>query len=554
MPTPIRPKKANGKEQNVYWIRKKVPQRYRDLVGKGEVWRSLKTIDRRTANERIAVVSAELDRQWARLAAEAKRGSKDSSGGTRLTHQDMHALRGNAHVQIRDAHIAQPGTGFAAMRWAALLGEPATTDDEEYLDRDAREFLTRQGETPTEAEVETFKPLFLKARQDAYLDVIRASKGDYSENPVLQTVPKRTTPKVDLVQVFEEYAAKGGLKAGVHGPTAKRWRPKIAMFVKWLGQRDLARMTTTDGYAWVDHLTAEGFATKSIRDVWIASLSATAGFAVRRRKPGVSTNVFRGIVVDERPEDEDATLPRRKKGFTLPQAETILTATLDGRSHLISEEMQAARRWLPWLCAYSGARVNELTSLYPADVKPDEETDIWCMIIKPSLEKTAQWRTVPIHSHVIEQGFLDYVEKRRRKGMPLFYDPSRSRGGKPGNPQFKKVGERIAEWVRGHGIESVAPNHGWRHRFKSVARHVKMDREVEGFITGHRPKGGASPDYGDRWVETMANEIEKYPPYRIAALNKQPAPHKRVRRSSAQIAADEAAKAARKAARATRAA
>jgi Domain of unknown function (DUF6538) len=84
MPTPIRPKKANGKEQNVYWIRKKVPQRYRALVGKGEVWRSLKTTDRRTANESIAVVSAELDRQWARLAAEAKRGLKggqDSNPG-----------------------------------------------------------------------------------------------------------------------------------------------------------------------------------------------------------------------------------------------------------------------------------------------------------------------------------------------------------------------------------------------------------------------------------------------------------------------------------------
>jgi hypothetical protein len=441
------------------------------------------------------------------------------------------------------------------MRWAALAAEPATDDDEEYLDRSAREFLARQsGVTPTDAEVEKFKPLYLKARQDGYGDVLRASRGDYLENPVLKTLPKRTTPKVDLVQVFEEYVAKGGLKGGIHGPSAKRWRPKIAMFVNWLGHRDLARVTTTDGYAWVDHLTAEGFATKSIRGVWIASLSATAGFAVRRRKPGVSSNVFRGIVVDERPEDEEATLPQRKKGFTLPQAETILTATLDGRSHLISEEMQAARRWLPWLCAYSGARVNELTSLYPADVKPDEETDIWCMIIKPSLEKTAQWRTVPIHSHVIEQGFLDYVEKRRRKGMPLFYDPSRSRGGKPGNPQFKKVGERIAEWVRGHGIEKVVPNHGWRHRFKSVARHVKMDREVEGFITGHRPKGGASSDYGDRWVETMAKEIEKYPAYRIAALNKRPAPHKRVRRTSAQIVADEAAKAARKASRATRAA
>jgi hypothetical protein len=371
MPTPIRPKKANGKEQNVYWIRKKVPERYRALVGKTEVWRSLKTTDRRTANERIAVASAELEREWARLAAEAKRGSKGGAGfEPRLAHQDLHALRGEAHVMIRDARIANPGTGLAALRWAALAAEPDTADDEEHLDRSAREFLTRQGGvTPTEAEVEKFKPLFLKARQDGYGDVLRASRGDYSENPVLKTLPRRTTPKVDLVQVFEEYTTKGGLKGGVHGPSAKRWRPKIAMFVKWLGHCDLARMTTTDGYAWVDHLTAEGFATKSIRDVWIASLSATAGFALRRRKPGVSTNVFRGIVVDERPEDEDATLPQRKKGFTLPQAETILTATLDGRSHLISEEMQAARRWLPWLCAYSGARVNELTSLYPADVK-----------------------------------------------------------------------------------------------------------------------------------------------------------------------------------------
>jgi hypothetical protein len=146
MPTPIRPKKANGKEQNIYWIRKKVPQRYRALVGKSEVWRSLKTTDRRTANERIAVVSAELDRQWAGLAAEAKRGLKGGSEfEPRLTHQDLHALRAEAHRWVRDAHVANPGTGFGAMRWAALATEPATDDDEEHLERSAREFLTRQG-------------------------------------------------------------------------------------------------------------------------------------------------------------------------------------------------------------------------------------------------------------------------------------------------------------------------------------------------------------------------------------------------------------------------
>ena len=104
------------------------------------------------------------------------------------------------------------------------------------------------------------------------------------------------------------------------------------------------------------------------------------------------------------------------------------------------------------------------------------------MVIRPSLEKTAQWRVVPIHSHVIAQGFLEYVNERRKLNKPLFYDPDRSRGGKPGNPQFKKVAERIGEWVHGLGIPvGVKPNNAWRHLFKSVARHVRMDREVEGF-------------------------------------------------------------------------
>jgi hypothetical protein len=85
-----------------------------------------------------------------------------------------------------------------------------------------------------------------------------------------------------------------------------------------------------------------------------------------------------------------------------------------------------------------------------------------------------------------------------------------------------------------------------------MARHVKMDREVEGFITGHRPKDStAGNDYGDRWIKTMSAEIEKYPRFRIAAPIT--APHKRHRRTIVEVAAATAAKEARKAARATRA-
>ena len=114
---------------------------------------------------------------------------------------------------------------------------------------------------------------------------------------------------------------------------------------------------------------------------------------------------------------------------------------------------------------------------------------IWCMVIKPSLEKTAQWRAVPIHSHVIEEGFLAYVEERQKAEKTILLRPRASPRRHARHPQFHKVAERIGEWVHGLGIAiGVKPNHGWRHLFKCVARHVKMDREVEGFITGHRPK------------------------------------------------------------------
>jgi hypothetical protein len=53
---------------------------------------------------------------------------------------------------------------------------------------------------------------------------------------------------------------------------------------------------------------------------------------------------------------ETAAQPRQE-GFTLKEATTILTAIVATPSHLISVEMRAATRGLPWLCCYSGARV-----------------------------------------------------------------------------------------------------------------------------------------------------------------------------------------------------
>jgi integrase len=104
----------------------------------------------------------------------------------------------------------------------------------------------------------------------------------------------------------------------------------------------------------------------------------------------------------------------------------------------------------------TGARVNEITSLLPCDVQ--QIMGHWCFVLRPEVTKGKRLRRVPVHKHLVEQGLLEYVAERRRIGKPLFYEPSRARGGKGANPQWQKVAERSQNGFATH--TGVQPNHG----------------------------------------------------------------------------------------------
>jgi hypothetical protein len=179
----------------------------------------------------------------------------------------------------------------------------------------------------------------------------------------------------------------------------------------------------------------------------------------------------------------------------------------------MSEEHAKARRWVPWICAYTGARVNEITQLLPSDFKIKK--GIRYIRIDAEAAKTGDYREVPLHQDLIDQGLIAYMEARGKR--PLFYDPERTRGGRDNGKHFRKTGERLADWIRSEEVgvtdTKVAPNHGWRHRFSSVARHADMHPDVQNIIQGHAGDKVAS-DYGDAWIETAYREIMKIPEIR----------------------------------------
>lgn len=329
----------------------------------------------------------------------------------------------------------------------------------------------------------------------------RRAQGDYGPDPVadtlpaLEAAPRKAPTAVSIAGLFSEYEASGAASPA----TLKKWRPVVSKFTDFLGHDDAARVTVADVNAWAKALIAKPLSVKSVRDGYLPAISVLLGDAAARGL--IPFNPAAGVKVRG-----PKTVQLRSRSLTDEEAETILKAALGPHPKSLSEGHALARRWVPWVCAYTGARVNEITQLRAKDIR--KEQGVWVIHITPEAGsvKTHKARMVPLHSHLIEQGF----HKLGKEGddTPLFYDPQAHRGGTEGNPQFKKVGERLAKWVRSLGIEGVQPNHGWRHRFKTVARSVRMDPEARDAIQGHAPKTEGQA-YGEWPLDALRSEVEK---------------------------------------------
>ena len=99
--------------------------------------------------------------------------------------------------------------------------------------------------------------------------------------------------------------------------------------------------------AWKDVLLDGGMKSVTVRDVYLAAVKALLGYAVDQGH--ISENPAKEVKVRVR-----KALQERDKGFDGEEARKILSATLVEPSGKISVEMAAARRWVPWICAYTG--------------------------------------------------------------------------------------------------------------------------------------------------------------------------------------------------------
>lgn len=281
--------------------------------------------------------------------------------------------------------------------------------------------------------------------------------------------------------------------------------------MRHLGHDDARHLTKADVAGWRDHLLeTEKLAPKTVRDVHLASLRAVLCWAADNDK--ISENAAARVRIDVAKK-----VRTRERGLNDAEAIAVLKAAHAyqppiARSVSTRESLHrtAAKRWLPWLCALTGARVAEMAQLRGEDVHTRDGITFIRITPDAGSVKSGQYRDVPVHPQLVSLGFLDFV--RMTGDGPLFYDTRKVRRS-PQHPS-KIVASHIAAWVRSLGLidDSVDPSHGWRHRFKTIGREVEIGDRVLDALQGHAGRT-AGDDYGDVTLKTRNTAIQKIPSY-----------------------------------------
>lgn len=362
------------------------------------------------------------------------------------------------------------------------------------------------------AERATLAKHMMRAEIEALQRTIERDRGDYGGQPADPVVrpPAGGVEALEPVRISSLWSdyVKSRVAAGFMKDGGIRQRPVIENLRKFLGHNDARQITRRNLLDWRDELL-KTLSAKTTNDIYLSTVRSMLKWAHDEER--LPENIA-ATVRQPKPKKQRV----RDPGFSDKEALAILKAS---RSYAAKpdafgvvrekEQSVAAKRWVPLLCAFAGARVGEMLQLRKEDVR--EENGRWIIRITPEAGtmKAGHYRDVPLHSQIVAMGFVDFV--KGAKDGPLFHgSPDPAKAVSAARAQSNK----IAAWLHETGLvpDGLQPSHAWRHRFKGQARELGLDMRVTDAIQGHAGKSAAD-DYGDISLIAKARVIDALPDY-----------------------------------------
>ena len=236
---------------------------------------------------------------------------------------------------------------------------------------------------------------------------------------------------------------------------ALSWAPKerknqkhyLGSFIEALGDRPAAGYNKADVVMFKDGLLNSGKSPTTINK-YLQKLSLLFNWLANHQEGIV--NHFAGLKLQRVKET------KARSGYTMEERQRFVQW---------AKRQEPYRRWIALLGLYTGARANEICQLYADDVVLVD--DIWCIKVQASrpdqkLKTDNSERLIPIHSAVLEAGFLAFVQ-RRAGGRPFTELPHRQDGyshlwgqwfsrNRPVPKDFHSLRHTVASTLKDKGI------------------------------------------------------------------------------------------------------
>ena len=367
------------------------------------------------------------------------------------------------------------------------------------------DWLRERGNADVETGSSEWRELAMALAQVQLESLERSNIRDRAEVPPEPKHPLLATPKEPDPVPFETIRAgyyksiQGKFGADVNHGTgnAEKATKAFSTLKAFLKHDDAAKVTDTDLDRWTDHLK-ETLEHSTIKHGYHGPVKACFRWAARRKL--IAGNPAEQLVIDVGRKQKT-----RDPGYSDREAIAILKACVDYKPTPDTALYVAnARRWAMTLMAYTGARIGSIISLQKQDVRQNDD-GLWFVNLAP--HKGGHYREVPLHSAVVESGFLDFISSAK-PGF-LFCDPDNASDLASAR---HSVARHLASWLQDQRLvpAGLQPTHAMRHRLKSLRSRFKLDGRTVEVIQGHT-SNKASDGYGTVTLADMAHELEKLP-------------------------------------------
>jgi len=556
--------------KGTWYLRKQIPADVRAIIGKSEMWVSLKTGDFQEAKKAAVPHAARIDRNIAEVRRKLAGGSLDLIPA-RL------ALAAWAEKERSSTfnHFGDTTTEWAVMNtlqlYERISNDPEVANEHPEFDEALAGVLRSNG-----CRVQAGDPIITAMRQEAALvfafalrqiekmriynahlrDARAALNTPLEEIGTVPTKPvvARPAPSLTLSSLYQEWKASAKANDKQAGRLDHQMRRMIefmgdvpanyvdkkpmAEFMGWVvrfpGRKRTAELNALPMKALVERFEALNAAlvakdqepmqtlTKATVEEWFGGYRRMFDYGVAmdmlENNPcdGIRKIVVKGAKSVKRRHFEDDEII---KIFSAPVF-TGYDPKASSRFREVpgSTVTRDAKFWLPILSLFHGGRLTEIAAMPLADLKQTNAgTWYFDLTIREVKNETSQ-RQIPMHPTMKEIGFLDYVADLRAKGEKwLFPDLDHDSRHGAGH-EFSKF---WGLWMDKHDMpDPTITHHSWRHSWKRCARESPVKAELHDVISGHAPQtvGG---EYGrGAAIEVLAKNMAliEFPVFPKAAL------------------------------------